>query len=63
VKSWFYWLCALLLSGLGALMVYLYTGSGVDMSPILAFNIGASAPLIVRQFTRVTPEISPGKID
>ena len=59
---WFYWVCALALSALGALLVYLYEGSGVAIDPILAFNIGASAPLIVRQMTRAAPEIPPGSV-
>jgi hypothetical protein len=62
LKSWFYWLCVVGMSGIGAGLVYIYHDSGVHIVPLLALNIGASAPLILRQLTRSTPDLSPGRV-
>jgi hypothetical protein len=40
------------MSLMGAFLVFLYTSSGVTMIPILAFNIGASAPFILGNLTK-----------
>jgi hypothetical protein len=61
VRSTFYWIAVILMSGLGAGLVWLYEDSGVKIAPFLALNIGASAPLILRQLTRATPDLGPGR--
>jgi len=62
LKSWFYWLCVIGMSCLGSGLVYIYADSGVHIVPLLALNIGASAPLILRQLTRATPNLPPGRV-
>lgn len=47
---------------LGALLAYVYAASGVKLSPILALNVGLSAPLILRAMVEVAP-IKPRPID
>ena len=62
-KSWLYWLITATMSGFGGLLVFTYEVSGIEVSPILAFNIGASAPLILRSLTSQVPPIESGSID
>jgi len=47
----------------GGLLVVAYLRSGVEIKPILAINIGASAPLLIQSFVAQTPPIPPGKVD
>jgi hypothetical protein len=63
IYSFFYWFWsfAMMLSG-GALVV-VYIASNVSVTPILALNIGASAPLIIGAFADKVPSISAGTID
>jgi hypothetical protein len=58
-----YWLLSMAMSGFGALLVLAYTESDIDLSPILALNIGASAPLILSGLVRATPEVPPGTVE
>ena len=51
------------MAAFGALLVALYEASGSQLSPILAFNIGASAPLILEPLVRQVPSIEPGTSD
>ena len=53
-----YWVATLLMIGLGGYLVHLYTISGTILTPILATNIGATAPLIFGKTTKQYPEIS-----
>ena len=56
-KSWLYWAVTLAMIALGGVLVWLYENSGdVELNGLLAFNIGASAPLILANLTdRVPP--------
>lgn len=57
-----YWVLTMLMIGLGAGLAAVYAQSaGVRLTPYLAGNIGASAPLILRSLTRNTPP-APGTI-
>lgn len=48
-SSWLFWVVHLaILPGIGAGLVWAYGASGVVLNPILAINIGASGPLILR---------------
>jgi hypothetical protein len=47
----------------GGVLVGVYLGSGVAMTPLRAVNIGASAPLILQSFVAQAPAIEPGKIN
>jgi hypothetical protein len=50
-----YWLPYLIMPLLGGGLAYVYIVSGVKLQPILAANIGVSAPLILRTWAEVNP--------
>lgn len=54
-----YWLVTAVMACLGGVLAYAYAESGIQVEPILAINVGASAPLILRQLKRTTPR--PGQ--
>lgn len=60
VRRTIYWVMSFLMCLMGMLLVLVYTKSGVTMIPILAFNIGASAPFILGNVTKhdMSKEIS-----
>jgi hypothetical protein len=60
LRSWFYWLAVFGMSMIAAGLVEAYDVSGITVKPLLALNIGASAPLILRQLARGVGEVSPG---
>ena len=57
-KSWLYWIVTIIMAVAGGLLVYLH---GIDSNPILAFNIGASAPFILASLTDQAPKLGPGR--
>lgn len=57
IKSWFYWLITILMCLAGGVLVVAYLKSGVTIIPILAINIGASAPLILGSLGRQVPRL------
>jgi hypothetical protein len=61
-KSWLYWIVTLLMAVSGGGLVYLYALSGTALSPILALNVGASAPLLLGKLVQQTPPIGSGRI-
>jgi hypothetical protein len=63
LKSWFYWVITLAMILAGGILVVIYLSSDIPVKPILAVNIGASAPLLIGTFVAQTPSISPGKVD
>ena len=62
-KSWLYWAITVAMAGVGGLLVFMYRTSGIEVSPILAFNIGASAPLILRSLTSQVPQTEAGSVN
>ena len=48
--------------GIGGGLVALYLNSNVSLTPILAVNIGASAPLIIGSLVKQTPAVT-AKVD
>jgi len=48
---------------LGGGLAYTYQASGTILSPILAFNIGASAPLILKTLASATPVLGNRRVD
>jgi hypothetical protein len=62
-----YWLIAGAMSLAGALIAVAYSRSGTALNPILAIQVGASAPLILRKLREAVPEEQrppdPTKID
>lgn len=55
-------LAALAILGSGVLPL-LYVRSGTSLPALLAFNVGASAPVFVRTAATSVPPLSPGKTD
>jgi hypothetical protein len=59
----FYWVITLLMILAGGVLVAAYIKSGLgNISPLLAVNIGATAPLIIQTLTSSAPRI-PIKVD
>jgi hypothetical protein len=61
VKSPLYWILTFLMICAGGLLVVVYIASDIPIKPILAVNVGASAPLILESLVRQTPHLNPGK--
>ena len=62
-KSWLYWAVTGIMAAMGGLLVFVYQASeGVNLSPILALNIGASAPLILGTLVGQIPQFDPGRV-
>ena len=62
LKEFLYWLPFLILPLLGAGLAYVYAMSEIVLKPILAVNIGVSAPLIIRTMASTAPKVA-GPID
>lgn len=52
-----------LLPLIGGGLAYAYQASGITFNPILAINIGVSAPLILKTFANTVPPIGNNRID
>jgi len=64
IKSRFYWLVTILMVLAGGGLVAVYLASGFTLKPLLAVNVGASAPLIIASLAAQTPRsLDPKKID
>ena len=55
LKDWVYWLPFLILPILGGGLAYAYISSSTSLSPILAVNVGVSAPLMLRAMAQASP--------
>lgn len=55
LKDWLYWLPFVILPLLGGGLAYVYISSNTALSPILAVNVGVSAPLILRAMAQAIP--------
>jgi len=49
--SLFYWAMTLAMIAVGGVLVFVYVKSGITLSPLVAVNVGASAPLIIGGLT------------
>jgi hypothetical protein len=58
-KNWPYWFTFLVAPTLGAFVVFLYTSSGMELKPIVAANIGISAPIILRSWSQKKEGVPP----
>ena len=58
LRSWFYWIMTLFMVGSGGLLAYIYSKSGMTLTPFLAANVGATAPLIIGGLTAAPPKIN-----
>jgi len=63
VKSVWYWVVTGLMIVSGGILVVIYIESNVTVAPILAVNLGASAPLIVGTLVAQAPAIPPGDVN
>jgi hypothetical protein len=61
-KSPLYWIVTIGMAIAGGGLVYLYILSGTNISPFLALNIGASAPLLIGKLAEQAPRIDPGSV-
>ena len=61
LKSWLYWSLTVSMILAGGALAVIYTKAGIELNPLIAVNIGASAPLIIGTFVSQTPQV--GKID
>jgi len=62
-KDWLYWLPFMVSPALAAVVAFAYEKSGTSLSPILAMNVGASTPLLLRSLASASPfkkPIDPG---
>jgi hypothetical protein len=60
LKDWIYW-CPFLISPLaGGLLAFAYVRSNIALSPILALNVGAAAPVIFRNWAKGRLDGGPG---
>ena len=58
-----YWLKTIPMILSGGFLVAMYDQSGISLAPVLAVNIGASAPLIIDNFLSSAPPMDPGTIN
>jgi len=67
LKSWPYYIVAVVMVLFGGGIAVAYAGSGTTLNALLAIQIGASAPLIFRKFSEAVQERpkppDPAKID
>lgn len=55
LKDWVYWIPYVIMPVLGAGLAYVYLQSAQTLTPVLALNVGVSAPLILRAMAQVNP--------
>ena len=58
-----YWILTGLMTAAGGLLALAYARSDFTLKPILAINIGASAPLLIQTFISQTPPAVPGDVN
>ena len=57
LKSPFYWCMTVAMVAVGGVVAFIYVQSGIILSPLLAVNVGASAPLIIGSLTAAPPKV------
>jgi lipid-A-disaccharide synthase-like uncharacterized protein len=58
-----YWVVTLLMAVAGGALVFVYHISGTRMTPILALNVGASAPLLLGKLAQQAPAVAAGPVN
>lgn len=61
LSSWFYWVVTIAMIIAGGILAFVYNRTNAPLSEMLAINIGASAPLILRTLSSKPPP--PGSSD
>lgn len=62
-RSSSYWIVTLVMAVAGGVLVFVYLKSGLTLEPILAVNVGMTAPLILASLSKQLQPVEPGKID
>ena len=55
LKDWLYWVPFAVMPVLGGGLAYAYVSSNTTLTPMLAVNIGVSAPLVLRAMAQANP--------
>lgn len=55
LKDWLYWIPFIVMPLLGGGLALTYTLSDISLQPVLAVNVGVSAPLILRTMAELNP--------
>ncbi len=55
LKDWLYWVPFMILPILGGGLAHMYISSNTILNPIIAVNVGVSAPLILRAMAQANP--------
>lgn len=63
LKTKTYWVITFGMVAAGGGVVIMYLRSHIELSPLLAVNVGASAPLIIGALVSQVPKLPPGKVD
>lgn len=64
LRSWLYWIIAVIMVLLGGVFVVGYVRSGHDLSPAIAIHLGLVSPLVFERFAgSVTEAPSLGSVD
>lgn len=58
----FYWSSTGVMVVLGGALPALYASFGTELNPLLAINLGASAPILIERIVGSVPDIPPGSI-
>ena len=53
----FYWAPFVAWPAVAAVLAFAYVSSGIELTPIVSINVGASAPLILRSMAQATPPL------
>jgi hypothetical protein len=59
LRDFWYWFAVLIMPLLGGGLAYMYLRSGVQLTPVLAVNVGISTPLILRTMGAINPIRNP----
>ena len=62
LQSRFFYLIGVIMAMFGGLLVVAYVRSGFEIKPVLAIQIGVSAPFLMESFLGRLP-IQPGKVN
>lgn len=60
LQHWYYWLVTFGMIVAGGVLAFAYVKSGMLLPPLIAINVGASAPLIIGNLT-AKPAVIPEK--
>jgi uncharacterized membrane protein len=56
VNSFFYWIITAVMVLVGGLLALLYKNSGIELTPVLALHLGASAPILLNSLLAAAPK-------